>query len=133
MSDTDVERTIWPTYALRAWLGALVAHVRRSRHDLEARIDSTEKEAARLRRQHERAGSVIESLEDSIQRVDARLSQARDTDSARSRTPHGDHAHEGSEHRSESDADQGEHTGPGGDPDKKKARDPKTSGPRRAR
>jgi hypothetical protein len=105
MSDIDAERTIWPTYALRAWLGALVAHVRRSRQDLEARIESTEKEAARLHRQHERAGSVIESLEDSIKRVDARLSQARDTPAARSPT----------------------HSGPG-DPDKEKTHDPKPSG-----
>jgi hypothetical protein len=125
MSDTDTERMTWPTYALRAWLGALVAHVRRSRHELEARIDAAEKEAARLRRHHERAGSVIESLEESIGRVDARLRQTRDTGPA------------GREYGAP-------HDPPPKEPDKDKARDAKptdgapeshspTRGPSRAR
>jgi hypothetical protein len=126
MRDTDVERTIWPTYALRAWLGALVAHVRRSRHDLEARIDAAEKEVARLRRQHERAGSVIESLEDSIGRVDARLRQTRDTEPPRSFESHGEPARGGPEHGQEQEPARREH-GARDDPDKK-ARDPGPSG-----
>jgi septal ring factor EnvC (AmiA/AmiB activator) len=80
MSDTEAARTVWPTYAMRAWLGALLAHIRRTRHDVELRIDATEKEVARLRRQHERAGSVIDELQDAIARVDERLRQVRDTE-----------------------------------------------------
>jgi hypothetical protein len=80
MSEPEIESAMWPSYALRAWVGALLAQTRRAREDLEARIDAAEKEVARLRRQHERAGSVIESLQGTIQEIDARLSRIRDID-----------------------------------------------------
>jgi len=130
MSEPDTERTIWPTYAMRAWLGALVAYVRRSRHDLEARIDAAEKEVARLRRYHERAGTVIESLEDALGRVDARLRQTRDTGPARSFESHGGSARGEAEHTQESGPAGREygapHDPPEG-PEKDKARDPKAT------
>jgi len=94
MSDHDPTGPSWPTYALRAWLAALLAETRRVRHDLVGRIDAAEKEAARLRRQHERSATVIESLEDSIARVDARLRPIRDTDPPRPAETHEpEHAH----------------------------------------
>lgn len=73
-------QTIWPTYALRAWLTSLQAQTRRGQEDVEARIDSHEKEIARLRRQHARADEVLRSLQETIERVDARLRQVRDSD-----------------------------------------------------
>jgi hypothetical protein len=77
-TETEIESAIWPSYALRAWVGALLAQTHRAREDLEARIDAAEKELKRLRRQHERAGTVIESLQRGIERIDARLSRTRD-------------------------------------------------------
>jgi hypothetical protein len=52
----------WPTYALRGWLAAI--------------------EAARLRAQLERATPVIESLQQSIRKVDDVLRHRRDVDRA---------------------------------------------------
>lgn len=93
MSETDATRTIWPSYALRAWLGALLSQTSRARENLETRIDAAEKEVARLRRQHERSGSVIESLQVAISHVDARLRQIRDTELAPSPEEHSAPAH----------------------------------------
>lgn len=75
------QQEIWPTYALRAWLTALQAQTRRAQEDLQSRIDSHEKEIARLRRQHERAATVLNSLQGTIDQVDGRLRQVRDSDS----------------------------------------------------
>jgi chromosome segregation ATPase len=90
---TKIESAIWPTYALRAWVGALLAQTRRAREDLEARIEAAEKEVARLRRQHERADTVIESLQGTIEQVDARLSRIRDINLTASAEKH-DEAHD---------------------------------------
>jgi len=89
MSETDSHKAIWPTFALRAWLGALHAQVRRARETLEHRIDATEKEVARLRRQHERAGTVIEALQEAMRKVDERLRLVRDTEYLSSAEKHG--------------------------------------------
>ena len=84
---------IWPTYALRAWLTALQAQTRRAQEDLEARIDSHEKEIARLHRQHERAATILHSLQETIERVDARLRHVRDSESFAKTTSAGTQAH----------------------------------------
>lgn len=84
---------IWPTYALRAWLTSLQAQTRRAQEDLEARIDTHEKEIARLRRQHERAATILHSLQATIERVDARLRHVRDSESFAKATSAGTHAH----------------------------------------
>ena len=115
MSETEATSTIWPIYALRAWLGALLSQIRRAREDLETRIENAEKEVARLRRQHERAGPIIESLQEVVGVVDARLRQIRDTDFTRSPEKHGaadkepEHQH-GHEHP-EPHAASGDHSG----------------------
>ena len=75
-----VPHEVWPTYALRAWLTALQAQTRRAQEDLETRIETHEKEIARLRRQRERAGEVLQSLHETIDRVDERLRQVRDSE-----------------------------------------------------
>ena len=75
MNERRLGSEIWPTQALRAWLEALTGEIRRTREELENRISLAEKEAARLRRLHERAGQVIESLRDSIGKVDIRLQE----------------------------------------------------------
>lgn len=80
MSESDASKAIWPSYALRAWLGALLTQTHRAQTELESRINTTEKELARLRRQHERAGSVIQSLQGATGKVDARLRQILDTE-----------------------------------------------------
>ena len=94
---------IWPTYALRAWLTALQAQTRRAQEDLEARIDSHEKEIARLRRQHARAGTVLHSLQETIDRVDAQLRHVRDSESFAKAASAEQHAHhpEREEHEKE--------------------------------
>jgi ABC-type transporter Mla subunit MlaD len=78
MSDIDTSKSVWPSYALRAWLAALLAATNKAKSDLEERIDATEKELARLRRQRERTNSVIQSLQGATSKVDAHLSQILD-------------------------------------------------------
>ena len=80
MSEFDASKAIWPSYALRAWLAALLTQMHRAQTELENRINTTEKELARLRRQHERAGAVIQSLQGATGKVDARLRQILDTE-----------------------------------------------------
>ncbi|HUA35826.1 MAG TPA: hypothetical protein VMA09_19605 [Candidatus Binataceae bacterium] len=76
MSEPHSASALWPTHALRAWLEALSGQIHRARDDLERRINSAEKELARMRRLQERASHVLQSLHDSIGKVDARLHQA---------------------------------------------------------
>jgi hypothetical protein len=71
---------LWPTYAMRAWLAALVAETRRSQLELDARIEHFEKEVARLQKQKERSRKVVESLNESIGIVDNVLRRVRDTE-----------------------------------------------------
>jgi 2,3-bisphosphoglycerate-independent phosphoglycerate mutase len=99
MSET-AGNLLWPTYALRAWLEALSGEIRRAREDLENRINLAEKEVARLRRLHERAGHVIESLQQSISKVDMRLHQLGDIEPGPSVAEHQESPHKSPEHAS---------------------------------
>jgi hypothetical protein len=72
MSEHDAGR-LWPTYALRAWLGALLAQSRRVSQRLEARIGLHERMITHLRHQIERSHKVIGSLEEALGTVDAVL------------------------------------------------------------
>jgi hypothetical protein len=125
MSETDVTRTIWPIYALRAWLGALLSQIRRAREDLEARIEIAEKEVARLRRQHERAGPIIQALQDVVELVDARLRQIRDADFARSPEKHA--APTDNEPKHEHGREHPEHSGKGDHPERDTLRESEPS------
>jgi hypothetical protein len=76
----------WPTYALRGWLAALLAQTLQIETQIKYRIEDLETETARLRAQLDRAVPVIESLRQSIRKVDDTLRQRRDTDLATSTT-----------------------------------------------
>jgi hypothetical protein len=79
MSGQDAGR-LWPTYALRAWLAALLAQTRRVSQRLESRIGLHERMIARLREQLERSGTVIHSLEEALVLVDNVLRRHRDSE-----------------------------------------------------
>jgi len=72
--------SLYPTYALRAWLTALHVQTQRVQSEMQASIQSHESEIARLRQQIEHAGEVVKSLEHAIERVDATLQRRRDVD-----------------------------------------------------
>jgi hypothetical protein len=76
---TDTLKSLWPTYALRAWLTALLAQTQHGVEDLDSRRKGFELEIARLRNQRERSEKVIASLQQAVERVDAVLRRARDT------------------------------------------------------
>jgi C4-type Zn-finger protein len=69
---------LWPTYALRAWLTALLGLMERAKAELDTRIEYHEKEIGRLRAQIERSGTVITSLQEAIKSVDNVLRRTRD-------------------------------------------------------
>jgi hypothetical protein len=71
---------LWPTYALRAWMTALLGQMERARDDLDARIEAQEKEIARLRAQKERSNIVITSLREALGSVDHVLRRTRDSE-----------------------------------------------------
>ena len=75
--------SLYPTYALRAWLTALHVQTQRAQSELQASIQSHETEIARLRQQFDHAGGVVKSLEHAIERVDATLQRRRDVDATR--------------------------------------------------
>ncbi len=75
----DVPKTLWPTYALRAWLTALLAQTQHGVEELDTRRAGFELEIARLRSQRERSEKVIHSLQQAVERVDIVLRRARDT------------------------------------------------------
>jgi hypothetical protein len=80
---------LWPTYALRAWMTALLGQMERTRDDLGARVEAHEKELARLRAQKERSSIVITALREALGSVDHVLRRMRDagtqTDQERAR------------------------------------------------
>ena len=78
MNERDKPAVLWPTYALRAWLSALVSETHRSQLEVDARIELFEKEIARLHKQKERSKKVMESLRESIGIVDDVLRRVRD-------------------------------------------------------
>jgi chromosome segregation ATPase len=94
---------LWPTYALRAWLTALLGQVERSRAEIDTRVEYHEKEIAHLQAQKQRSGPVIESLREAIGSVDDVLRRTRDTEieSERSRSEARERAQEAARERSE--------------------------------
>ncbi len=72
MTEHDAGK-LWPTYALRAWIGALLAQNRRVSQRLEARIGLHERMITHLRHQIERSHKVIGSLEEALVSVDNAL------------------------------------------------------------
>jgi hypothetical protein len=95
MNERETPAAAWPTYALRAWLTALLGQTQRNRIEVDARIEHNEKEIVRLRKQKERSAVVIESLRESIAIVDSVLRRTRDvnipekeTEGAREMDPH---------------------------------------------
>jgi len=72
----------WPTYALRGWLAAMLTQTLQAEIQIKHRIEDIEIEAARLRAQLERATPVIQSLQQSIRKVDDVLRHRRDVDRA---------------------------------------------------
>jgi hypothetical protein len=89
MTERDTSTVVWPTYALRAWLTALLGQTQRARTELDARIEYYEKEITHLRVQRERSATVIGSLREAIDIVDNVLYRARDTEVEReSAQPH---------------------------------------------
>lgn len=71
---------LWPTYALRAWLTAMLGQLERADAELNARVEYHEKEIARLRTQMQRSSTVIMALQEAIGSVDNVLRRTRDTD-----------------------------------------------------
>jgi hypothetical protein len=84
MAERD-EAKLWPTYALRAWLAALLGQLERAGADLDDRVDYHTKEIAHLRARKERSVTVITSLREAIGGVDNVLREERDTPSVKDR------------------------------------------------
>jgi len=78
--DEEDLKMLSPTFALRAWLAALLGATERAREELNSRVESHEKEIARLRAQMQRSGTVITSLRAAIGSVDNVLRRTRDVD-----------------------------------------------------
>jgi septal ring factor EnvC (AmiA/AmiB activator) len=81
----QIKSSPYPTYALRAWLTALLAQTRTAQVEMEANIRNHESEIERLRQHLAHAGEVLKSLENSIERVDSALQKQRDIDMNRPR------------------------------------------------
>jgi hypothetical protein len=80
MPEANSQSAHWPTYALRAWMTALLGQMERARDDLDTRVEAHEKELARLRAQKERSNVVIASLREAIASVDNVLRGTRDSE-----------------------------------------------------
>jgi ABC-type transporter Mla subunit MlaD len=80
MLEANPKSAHWPTYALRAWMTALLGQMERARDDLDTRVEAHEKELARLRAQKERSNMVIESLRAAVASVDNVLRGTRDSE-----------------------------------------------------
>jgi hypothetical protein len=89
-----VPSSIWPTYALRAWLGALLVQTHQAEAEAHQLIQNHEREIDRLRAQIARSGPVVKSLNEAIAMVDDVLKRKRDAEEGRGRaaaastTPH---------------------------------------------
>ena len=79
MAEQQATQTLLPTYALRAWLTALVGQMEHASADLESQVESHEKEIARLRAQMHRSTIVVTALHEAINAVDGVLRRTRDT------------------------------------------------------
>lgn len=80
MINANPQSAHWPTYALRAWMTALLGQMERARDDLDTRIEAQEKELARLQTQKERSKVVIDSLREAVGAVDNVLRTTRDSE-----------------------------------------------------
>ena len=78
---------LWPTYALRSWLTALLTQTVQAETQIKQRIEDLEAEARRLREQLERATPVIDQLHQSIGKVDDALRRLRDADLVKAPAP----------------------------------------------
>jgi hypothetical protein len=94
MTDHDAGK-IWPTFAFRAWLAALLAQTRNVHERLEKRIGWHERIIAHLREKVERSRSVIRSLEEALEKVDRTLQRVRDSEILNEQRRSGEEAHEG--------------------------------------
>lgn len=74
--------TLWSTYALRAWLAALLTQALQNETQVKYRIEDLETETKRLRAQLDRATPVIQSLQQTIRKVDDAIRRIRDVDLA---------------------------------------------------
>ena len=80
ITEREASTMLLPTYALRAWLTALLGQLERARSDIDARVEYHEKEIARLQAQMQRSNTVITALNEAIGSVDNVLRRTRDTD-----------------------------------------------------
>ncbi len=71
---------LWPTFAFRAWLAALLSQTRRVHERLETRIQLHERIVTRLREKVERSHAVAHSLEEALEAVDNVLRHVRDAE-----------------------------------------------------
>lgn len=78
--------SLWPTYALRAWLGALLVQTHQAETEAHRLIETHEREIDRLRAQIKRSGPVIKSLNDAIGMVDEVLRRKRDNETGHERS-----------------------------------------------
>jgi hypothetical protein len=74
--------SLWPTYALRAWLTTLLVQTQQAELDLKHRIEDREKELERMREQAKRSPQVVQSLHEAIARVDTALKRKLDVEQA---------------------------------------------------
>jgi hypothetical protein len=77
-SKSTAPSSLYPTYALRAWLTALLAQTQKAQSEARETIRIREAEIARLREQIDRSGDVVKSLQDALERVDNVLRHKRD-------------------------------------------------------
>jgi septal ring factor EnvC (AmiA/AmiB activator) len=85
MVEQQASQTLLPTYALRAWLTALVGQMERASSDLEAQVEVHEKEIARLRAQMHRSTIAVTALHEAIKAVDNVLRRTRDAEGSSER------------------------------------------------
>ena len=85
MAQGEPPTTHWPTYALRAWLTALLGQLERAGSDLEKRVEYHEQEIARLRAQMHRSSTVVVALREAIASVDDVLRRTRDSEAEQQR------------------------------------------------
>lgn len=83
MNEREAASMLWPSYALRAWLTAMLGALERADSELDARIESHEKEIVRLRSQKQRSETVVLSLREALTSVDNVLRQTRDKELSR--------------------------------------------------
>lgn len=75
-------KSLYPTYALRSWLTALLAQTQQAQHDITVSISNHEAQIASLRQHLEHSDEVVKSLQHAIDRVDSALQVRRDVDAS---------------------------------------------------